>query len=44
MIIACTSEIQDEALQKKIKDAGFEDVYEAPIKDATIKSIIIPEL
>ena len=42
VIIACTSEIIDSALENKIKDVGFNGVYEAPIKDTSIKFEIIP--
>jgi hypothetical protein len=44
LIVACTSDIIDDHLIGEIENAGFDGVYEAPIKDEMIKNEIIAKL
>lgn len=44
LIFACTSDIIDEQLNKKIFETGFKGVYEAPLSDILVKEEIIPQL
>ena len=43
-IVAVTSEILDADFQKTLKEIEFDASYEAPMKDAIIKTQIIPML
>ena len=42
--MACTSDIIDERLIKKLEELGFNSQFEAPIKDEQIKAEIVPLL
>ena len=44
VILAVTSEILNEELRETLKEIGFNAAYEAPLKDAIIKNLIIPQL
>jgi hypothetical protein len=44
IISACSSEILNKSLQKKMDEAGFDHFYEVPIKSGIIKDQIIPNL
>jgi hypothetical protein len=44
LIFACTADIIDEQLTKKIFETGFQGVYETPLSDILVKDEIIPQL
>ena len=44
LIIACTSDVIDEEMKKRLTDVGFEMIFQAPISDSQIVSQILPKL